>query len=61
MFSLSQPLPGPSSDIWPNRNPTILSPPDDIQDDNPPQIFGDLQVLDPLPIGEEPPPFVSKD
>ena len=41
MFPQAQPLPGPSSDIWPTRDPVVLSPPDDEQDENPPQIFGD--------------------
>ena len=46
--------------IWPARDPVLLPPPDDDQADNPPQIIGDLQILDPLPVGE-PPPFMSKD
>ena len=61
MFPQAQPLPGPSSDIWPARDPVVLLPPDEEQDENPPQIFGDLLIMDPLPVGEAPPPFVSKD
>ena len=61
MFPLSHPTSGPSSDIWPDRDPAIQPPPNDQQDENPPQIFGDLQLMNPLPPGDKPPPFVSKD
>ena len=53
-------LPCPTSDIWPANKPATLPPPDDLQDGTPPQIFGDLNILDPLPIGQ-PPDFITTD
>ena len=54
-------LPCPNSNIWSTDQPAALLPPDDVQDETPPRIFGDLDILEPLvPVGQ-PPPFVTAD
>ena len=52
----------PASDIWSNAPATTVQEPAGKPDENaPPQIFGDLTIMDPLSTGSTPPPFITKD
>ena len=55
-------LPCPVTDIWsPDQAARVIPPVDTLNEDAPPHIFGDLEIMEPLMPVSQPPPFVIKD